>query len=72
MIKSHLRGWGTYYDGTNWRYIDNNKIADDSRPCKKCGQYPTKDGYDACLGYIDGVKSACCGHGMENYYEVKQ
>ena len=71
MIKSHLRGWDIYYDGVNWRYSDNDKITDDSRPCKKCNCYPTKEGYDACLGRIDGVSSACCGHGVENYYEVR-
>lgn len=29
---------------------------------------PTKEGYDACLGYIKGAKSACCGHGIEEPY----
>ena len=29
---------------------------------------PTKEGYDACLGHIDGAKSACCGHGVEEPY----
>jgi hypothetical protein len=31
---------------------------------------PTKEGYDACLGYIEGAKSACCGHGVEEGYIV--
>ena len=30
--------------------------------------YPTKEGYDACLGYIEGAMSACCGHGVEKGY----
>lgn len=67
MIVSHSRGWDIYYDGTNWRYSDTNEIVDDSRPCKKCGCFPTKEGYDACLGYIEGVNSACCGHGREMF-----
>lgn len=25
----------------------------------------------ACLGYIDGAKSACCGHGVERAYVVR-
>lgn len=70
MIKSYSRGWEIYFDGTNWRYSDNNKIADDSRPCKRCGRKPTKEGYDACLRHIEGAKSACCGHGVEKPYVV--
>ena len=72
MIKSHSRGWEIYYDGINWRYSDTNEIMNDTRPCKKCGRSPTKEGYDACLGHIEGAKSACCGHGVEKTYIVKQ
>ena len=68
MVKSYSRGWEIYYDGTNWRYSDTNKIEDDSRPCKKCGHYPNKDGSDYCMGYVKGAKSACCGHGVEERY----
>lgn len=68
MIIAYQRGWQVYFDGINWRYTDNDKIFDDSRPCKKCGKYPTKEGYDACLGYIDGAIAACCGHGVEKGY----
>lgn len=68
MIKSYSRGHEVYYDGGRWRYSDTNEIYDDSRPCKRCGKYPTKEGYDACTGYIKGVTSACCGHGAEEAY----
>lgn len=71
-ITSHSRGWDIYFDGEDWRYSDNNQIYDDSRPCKRCGRMPSKEGYDACLGHIDGVKSACCGHGVEDSYVVKE
>lgn len=54
--KSYSRGYEIYYDGKNWRYSDNDQIADDSRPCKRCGRMSTKERYDACLGHIDGVK----------------
>ena len=67
MATSYSRGHLTYYDWDtkNWRYSDNNEIVNDTRPCKKCGCSPTKEGYDACLGHIDGATSACCGHGVE-------
>lgn len=71
MTTSYLRGHEIYYDGKNWRYKDNNQIADDSRPCKRCGRLPTPEGYDACLGYIEGAFSACCGHGVEDYYVLR-
>lgn len=56
----------TYYDTkTNtWRYEDTNEpIKNNPRPCKKCGHYKTKEGYDHCIGHIKFAKSACCGHG---------
>ena len=65
MIQSYSRGHKIYFDGTVWRYKDNNDIADHDRPCARCGKMPTPEGYDACLGYIEGVSSACCGHGVE-------
>lgn len=63
MIISYNRGHEIYFENGNWYYLDTKELCDDSRPCKKCGCYPTKEGYDACLGYIEGAKSACCGHG---------
>lgn len=71
MITSYLRGHEIYYKNEKWYYSDNNTIADDSRPCKKCGKYPTKEGYDACIGYIKGATSACCGHGIQQGFIIK-
>lgn len=70
MVKANSRGWDIYHDGKDWRYSDTNEIFDDSRPCKRCGKHPTKEGYDACLGYIKGAKHACCGHGIEKGYII--
>lgn len=72
MTISYSRGWEIYYDGNNWRYSDNNQIHDNSRPCQRCGRMPTEEGHDACLGHIDGVKAACCGHGSEESYVIKE
>ena len=38
MIYSHSRGHKTYFDGNDWRYVDNNEIVNDMRPCKRCGK----------------------------------
>ena len=48
-----------------WVYADNGTDATINRPCIRCGKMPTPEGYDACLGYLENVKSACCGHGVE-------
>lgn len=67
MVTSFSRGHKIYYD-SEWKYCDNDLPLDDSRPCKKCGMSPTKEGYDYCLGYIEKVNSACCGHGIHDGY----
>jgi hypothetical protein len=69
MVMSHSRGHEIIYTD-KWRYADDNSIYDDSRPCIRCGMFPTKDGYDACLGEVPGATSACCGHGMEKGFIV--
>jgi hypothetical protein len=79
-IISYLRGHEIYWavgDGM-WRYLDDNSTAVTyaadgnrtayERPCIRCGKMPTKEGYDACTGHIEGVKAACCGHGVEQGY----
>jgi hypothetical protein len=72
MITSHIRGNIIYFDGKVWRYKSDNTIADYDKPCARCGQMPTSQGHDACLGNIKNVKNACCGHGVsEPYVEYK-
>lgn len=74
--KSFMRGWPVVYDGLNFRYVDTGAIAradlQDSRPCVRCGRPPTPEGHDACLGELEGVVSACCGHGKEESYRVNE
>lgn len=72
MIRSQSRGHEIYFDEQNqvWRYCDNNEAIREDRECKRCGRKPTKEGYDACKGYIEGAKSVCCGHGVTD--EIKK
>lgn len=66
LAKSHSRGNEIYYDKEGiWRYSEDNSKFDDSKPCKRCGNFPNKDGADFCVGNIKGASSACCGHGIE-------
>lgn len=69
MIRSYEKGHRTYYDITTktWRYVDTlESVEHNPRPCKKCGCYPTKEGYDPCLGHIKFARAACCGHGIRS------
>lgn len=65
MIKSFSRGHEIYYKDGGWYYSDTDEKFEDNRPCKRCGNHPTKEGYDYCLGKIEEATSACCGHGVE-------
>ncbi len=66
-IRAFFRGHAVIYldDEGEWLYEDTlESIAKaEERTCAKCGRFPTPEGYDACLGYLPGVGSACCGHG---------
>ncbi len=66
MARGYKRGWDVHYDWDNkkWVYSDNKEEMSIERSCKKCGLLPTPEGYDACIGYILGKKSVCCGHGV--------
>lgn len=62
---SYFRGHKIIYTvKTEWIYEDSGQPTDEQRPCAKCGRKPLPGGEDACLGHIEGVKSACCGHGV--------
>ncbi len=69
--RSWIRGHFTIYNEKGWLYEDTLEKADDDRRCAHCHEYPTEEGYDHCLGFLPGVKHACCGHGIpENAYVV--
>jgi hypothetical protein len=62
-IKAIMRGHEIELRGNCWYYVDNDLPVREDRECIKCGRNPTTEGFDACLGYVAGVESACCGHG---------
>jgi len=72
MVTSYSRGHKIKWTGKKWVYYDNNKTIDEMRPCKKCGKKPTLEGYDACLGELENVTHACCGHGVTEPYILNQ
>lgn len=72
MITGYSHGWSIIFEN-RWIYQDNGVPIshDKDRPCKKCNKAPTKEGYDACLGYVFNMKSVCCGHGVTKPIRIK-
>lgn len=70
--RSFSRGWPLVCVEGQWVYEDNGQPINENRPCCRCGQPPTADGHDDCVGHIPGVTSACCGHGVEAEYSVNE
>ena len=70
MITAYNRGHLIKYVNSAWVYVDTGTTIDIDRPCTRCGRSATTEGYDACLGHIQGATSACCGHGVEKGYIV--
>ena len=64
MVTGYHRGNKTIYTNDQWIYEDGVPITQEERPCTRCGRMPTPEGYDACLGHIEGATAACCGHGI--------
>lgn len=59
---SYCRGHLVHSIGEVSRY-DDGEPYDDSRICDHCAIPHTPYGPEACLGWIDGLISVCCGHG---------
>jgi hypothetical protein len=55
-----------------WLYTDTKQPVHGQRKCKRCRRPPTPEGHDACLGTLKGVKSACCGHGVEEPFQIPE
>jgi len=66
--KSYSHGWPIVFQNGGWVFADTLLPVDNGRPCVRCQRAPTAEGFDACLGYIPGATSACCGHGKEKPY----
>ena len=57
-----------------YRLNSTNELVKDDLSnliCPHCKRPPTKEGHDACLGTLKGVKYACCGHGGHPYRTKK-
>ncbi len=74
MLRGYVRGRLCVWDAeaATWRWDDNGELAEgwggEARPCPQCQQLPTAEGFDPCMGRIDGASGACCGHGVHAGY----
>ncbi len=76
-MSDHWRGHPIRFDAESdcWRYTDTGERVGGwsggvDRPCAYCRRPATPDGYDACIGEIEGASAACCGHGMPSRMSV--
>lgn len=70
---SYKHGHKIIFDPLNykWLYADTGTPTKNiNRPCKHCGKV-CENGIDACLGNLEGVESACCGHGNSDKSFIK-
>ncbi|MFD2704219.1 hypothetical protein [Salibacterium lacus] len=61
----YLRGHSIEYDGEKMVYSDTKEMVSGNYPttCGHCGLAETPEGHDGCLGTLEGIMNACCGHG---------
>lgn len=62
---AHKMGHKVAYIDGRWSYLDDLSDAEIERACVKCGLMQI-DGYDPCIGYVEGAISVCCGHGVND------
>ena len=68
MIMSTWRGHEIKSINDIWIYSDTNqKVSKNkNRSCGHCGKTNTKEDHDGCVGMLEGIMNACCGHGIVN------
>jgi hypothetical protein len=66
MIKSKNRGNDIEFINDVWIYSDTKESVANNymhKPCGYCRKTYTEEGHDGCLGTLQGLMNACCGHG---------
>jgi len=68
----YVRGNPVHWDGEHWRLEDGQILGANGvdPPCARCGAIAASGAPDPCVGFIEGLVSACCGHGVELPYAV--
>jgi len=67
MVRSFFRGNEIIIKDNGCFYADNLiSTVGYERDCGYCGKGRTEEGHDGCLGTLENVVNACCGHGNKN------
>jgi hypothetical protein len=61
--RSRRRGHPIEYINRKWAYSEGPQKGKygKERPCTKCTGVSVR--HDVCLGHLEGITAACCGHG---------
>lgn len=51
--------------------MTNYLIGYGKEVCGHCGLKRTPEGHDGCIGTLEGVMNACCGHGEDKVAYVQ-
>ena len=79
VAKSQYRGHEIIYDEeiNHWRFVSDDEELHDKIvgnyidvKCKHCEYYILPNNPDHCLGHLEGVIAACCGHNQKRGYIV--
>lgn len=58
------------FEKEDW-FTENGESISKINKCKHCGkEVESFDSVDPCIGLIEGVDNACCGHGNEVFAYV--
>ena len=69
LNKSNFRGYEIENIKGEWFFSKTKKSVKENYlglSCGYCGKKDTKEGHDGCIGVLDGVMNACCGHGNKD------
>jgi hypothetical protein len=65
MVKCGMNGHKIIYQDDAWVYADTLEVTvGNPRDCYHCKRPDTEEGHDGCLGTLEGVMNACCGHNI--------
>lgn len=67
-LKGFLRGNAVEWDGKTWRLPNGSDATAAVLTCPECEVPMAPGDPDACLGKIEGIAGACCGHGKHLGY----
>lgn len=63
-MTEYYRGHEIINKNDVYYFKDGQKVSDNKNiQCGFCNLPNRDDGHDACIGELEGVMNACCGHG---------